>query len=313
MRPFWYRFTNVVRTAREGPGSSVKRSRVQSQDTPSRWCCLEIAPRQRPTHSHTRRSNCSRPRSWRVIPSSCRLLSTTHWVEMPAWSTPGSHNVGSPIMRCQRTMISSIVAVRACPICNSPVTFGGGMMITNGFLARSILGVKYPFPIQKAYQRSSALPGSYALGISDMVQDYPVFLMKSAPANSPLPWRESNYREGAVETVTALSGLPFAGRPVHPGHHPVQHGVRHLPLGQQRHFRSVAAKLQYGDAVQVRAEAAFGLFDVVGHDHVQALVGQFLLRVGQKVAALGGKPDLHKIPGQALQYVPGPGQVQSQL
>src|SRR3990172_8670025 len=177
MRPFWYRFTNVVRTAREGPGSSVKRSRVQSQDTPSRWCCLEIAPRQRPTHSHTRRSNCSRPRSWRVIPSSCRLLSTTHWVEMPAWSTPGSHNVGSPIMRCQRTMISSIVAVRACPICNSPVTFGGGMMITNGFLARSILGVKYPFPIQKAYQRSSALPGSYALGISDMVTNHPVFMI----------------------------------------------------------------------------------------------------------------------------------------
>ena len=41
----------------------------------------------------------SRPTSWRLVPSSSNWRSTTHWVAMPAWSVPGSHSVGAPVMR----------------------------------------------------------------------------------------------------------------------------------------------------------------------------------------------------------------------
>ena len=35
-------------------------------------------------------------------------------------------------MRAQRTMTSCSVTNMACPMCSAPVTFGGGMLITNG-------------------------------------------------------------------------------------------------------------------------------------------------------------------------------------
>ena len=61
---------------------------------------------------------------------------------MPAWSVPGRYRVGSPSIRCQRVIRSSRASVSACPMCSSPVTLGGGMMIVKGSLSGSMVGVK---------------------------------------------------------------------------------------------------------------------------------------------------------------------------
>src|SRR3972149_2483991 len=51
----------VVATARLGPGSMVKRSRVQSQDVPSFLCCSMMMWRYLFIHSHMRRRRASLP------------------------------------------------------------------------------------------------------------------------------------------------------------------------------------------------------------------------------------------------------------
>ena len=53
------------------------------------------------------------------------------WVAMPAWSVPGTQRVWWPSMRCQRVRQSSMAVVSAWPRCSEPVTFGGGITITN--------------------------------------------------------------------------------------------------------------------------------------------------------------------------------------
>ena len=62
-----------------------------------------------------------------------RACSITLWVPMLAWSLPGSQRVGSPRMRCQRIIRSSMAITRAWPMCSFPVILEGGMEITNGF------------------------------------------------------------------------------------------------------------------------------------------------------------------------------------
>jgi hypothetical protein len=59
------------------------------------------------------------------------LRSTTICVAMPAWSVPGSHRVLSPNMRCQRMVTSISVCSSMWPMCNEPVTLGGGMTSEN--------------------------------------------------------------------------------------------------------------------------------------------------------------------------------------
>ena len=80
-------------TARDGASSMVNASRDQSTESPRRRICSMISPPYCSFHSHTRATNASRPRSWRVLPSFLRSASTTFWVAMPAWSVPGSHSV----------------------------------------------------------------------------------------------------------------------------------------------------------------------------------------------------------------------------
>ena len=75
---------------------------------------------------------CHPPRSCLDNPSIfLRRFSTTLCVAMPAWSTPGTHRVTLPLMRCQRVSVSWMALVRACPRCSEPVTLGGGITITN--------------------------------------------------------------------------------------------------------------------------------------------------------------------------------------
>ena len=71
--------------------------------------------------------NASRPISKREMPCSAKRLSTLVWVEMPAWSVPMIQRVLKPRMRARRMQASWMVSFRACPMCSTPVMFGGGM------------------------------------------------------------------------------------------------------------------------------------------------------------------------------------------
>lgn len=59
-----------------------------------------------------------------------------------------------------------MAAVKACPICNDPVTFGGGRVITNipsglTLLSAVICGLKYPSFSHHAYHDDSTAAGLY--------------------------------------------------------------------------------------------------------------------------------------------------------
>ena len=75
---------------------------------------------------------------------------------MPAWSVPGSHSVLRPRIRALRVITSCSVTNIACPMCSAPVTFGGGIGITNGGpVAVSSFGAKYPRDSHHSYRFSS--------------------------------------------------------------------------------------------------------------------------------------------------------------
>jgi hypothetical protein len=48
---------------------------------------------------------------------------------MPAWSVPRIHRARFPRMRARRISASWIEPLSAWPMCNAPVTFGGGIEI----------------------------------------------------------------------------------------------------------------------------------------------------------------------------------------
>lgn len=123
--------TNASDTARDSMGSIVKRSRLQSAEMARCFSCSVMRLPYVSFHFHTSDTNASRPRSCRLTPRSfARRFSTTACVAIPAWSVPGTHSVGLPIMRFQRVMQSSTAAVSAWPRCSDPVTLGGGITMT---------------------------------------------------------------------------------------------------------------------------------------------------------------------------------------
>ena len=64
---------------------------------------------------------------------------------IPAWSVPGSQRHGLPDMRAKRVMMSCKVTNMACPMCNLPVTFGGGIAMEKGGPVAVLLGWNMPF------------------------------------------------------------------------------------------------------------------------------------------------------------------------
>jgi hypothetical protein len=90
---------NTLRTAAERPSSMVKRSRDQSAAAPMRRIWWVMVEPDSSFHCHTRPTNGSRPRSWRVLPSAASWFSTIFWVAMPAWSVPTCHSTFMPRMR----------------------------------------------------------------------------------------------------------------------------------------------------------------------------------------------------------------------
>src|SRR5271170_6719391 len=72
-------------------------------------------------------------------------------------------------MRCQRTIMSICVWPNMCPMCNCPVTLGGGNSSVNTGRVSPGGGVETEKSfslIQYSAQRVSIAPGSYVLGRS---------------------------------------------------------------------------------------------------------------------------------------------------
>ncbi|GLH05797.1 6-phosphogluconate dehydrogenase, decarboxylating [Gryllus bimaculatus] len=110
------------------------------------------------------------------ISSTNTFFSTTTWVAIPAWSQPGFHSVVRPFMRCHLVMASSTELVKACPRCNEPVTFGGGITITNrpfGLCSKTPFrlysGLKNPCFSHQLYHAASTYCGLYESGMGHFV------------------------------------------------------------------------------------------------------------------------------------------------
>ena len=67
-------------------------------------------------------------------PRLARILSSTYWAAIEAWSSPGRKSAGRPCIRAWRVIRSSTVERWAWPRCSEPVTLGGGWMMTKGGL-----------------------------------------------------------------------------------------------------------------------------------------------------------------------------------
>ena len=61
------------------------------------------------------------------MPLSRSRRTTLASVAMDAWSVPGTQHAFFPCMRARRTNTSWMVLLSMCPMCNTPVTLGGGM------------------------------------------------------------------------------------------------------------------------------------------------------------------------------------------
>ena len=95
------------------------------------------------------------------MPSLRNLASTLACVAIPAWSIPGSHKVSNPCIRFWRITMSWSVVSHACPMCNLPVTFGGGITIEYGLAFLSPLGLKTSSSSHSWYRPSSTALWSY--------------------------------------------------------------------------------------------------------------------------------------------------------
>src|SRR5262252_8547142 len=131
--------------------------------------------------------NFSRPSARRSMPSFFSCRSTTICVAMPAWSVPGTQRTRCPRMRFQRARMSSIVRPYACPIWRRPVTFGGGMTMTNRGADGDPAGWKRPSFSQRAYQPSSKWAGSkvFSRTRTGAGAESAVFDMKKGLSGSP--------------------------------------------------------------------------------------------------------------------------------
>ena len=114
-------------TACSKPLSIVKRLRLKSQEAPNFSICLKIAA----SNSFFQLQACSKkaslPKSVLERPSFFNFSTIFASVAIAAWSDPGNHNASNPCIRLNRVKMSCKVMSRAWPMCNRPVTLGGGI------------------------------------------------------------------------------------------------------------------------------------------------------------------------------------------
>ena len=146
--PLLYMSTNTFFTAFVKCSSIVKLTLDQSQETPIFLSWFSIVPPYFSFQAQALSKNFSLPKSSLVMPS-LRICSTIFAsVAILAWSIPGTHKVSKPCILLYLTIISWSVLSIPCPICKTPVIFGGGITIVKGFLSESLCASKYLFPSQ---------------------------------------------------------------------------------------------------------------------------------------------------------------------
>ena len=109
--------------------SIVKRNRSQSHEAPSFLSCSKMVPPYLSVHSQACFKNSSRVSSLLLIPSAFNLATTLASVAIEAWSVPGTQHALNPLRRARLMSTSWMVLFSICPICNIPVTLGGGITI----------------------------------------------------------------------------------------------------------------------------------------------------------------------------------------
>ena len=112
--------------------SIVNAVRFQSHEAPNRRNCFRMMPPCSFVQPHACFRNSSRIISVFFIPCSASLATTLASVAIEAWSVPGTQHAFFPSIRARRTSISCIVLFNMCPMCNTPVTLGGGITIVYG-------------------------------------------------------------------------------------------------------------------------------------------------------------------------------------
>ena len=105
----------------------VKEVLSQSQLAPSFLSCSKIIPPNSSFHSQACFKNSSLPISDFLIPFSLNRLTTLASVAIDAWSVPGTQQAFFPNILALLTRTSWMVLFNMCPICKTPVTFGGGI------------------------------------------------------------------------------------------------------------------------------------------------------------------------------------------
>jgi hypothetical protein len=161
MSPCSLRVTKQWATARLRASSMVKASRGQSREQPRRLIWPTMVPWVRSFQAQARSRKPSRPSSALPRPSAASCRVTTLSVAMLAWSVPGTHTVGRPRMRIQRMSMSWMALLRQWPMCSTPVTLGGGNVMTKGSPSAAGSSAKRPASSQARYQDSSRPPGLY--------------------------------------------------------------------------------------------------------------------------------------------------------
>src|SRR5690606_14270008 len=135
MCPLLYRSINTSITASLSSSSMVKRVRSQSQLQPSIFNCSRMIPPYFSFHSQAYFKNSSLDKSDFLIPLSRNICTTLASVAIEAWSVPGTQHAFLPVMRALRISTSCMVLLSMCPMCNTPVTFGGGITMVYGSLS----------------------------------------------------------------------------------------------------------------------------------------------------------------------------------
>ena len=112
-------------------------------------------------HCHARATNASRPSASRLVPFLRELLldDVLRRDAGVVGARAGRARRG-PRMRSNRMITSCSVLLSACPMWSAPVTFGGGITITNGLPPGRASGLNEPDSSHARYQRSSTAAGA---------------------------------------------------------------------------------------------------------------------------------------------------------
>ena len=132
MSPLLYKSTNERITEADMSGSIVNLVLSQSHEQPNCFNCSKMVPPYLLVQSQACLRNSSRVKSFLLMPSLFNLATTLASVAIDAWSVPGTQHALKPFKRARLINTSCMVLLSMCPMCKTPVTLGGGMVMVYG-------------------------------------------------------------------------------------------------------------------------------------------------------------------------------------